>query len=59
MPTPDASVSIVNGLEKSGKINTGAVVIAALRVLKAVVASSDHLNSSFRSREVSGAALVA
>ncbi|MCI62606.1 hypothetical protein A2U01_0083863, partial [Trifolium medium] len=34
-PEPEASVSSVKGLEKSGKLNTGAVVIACLSLLNA------------------------
>ncbi|MCI66122.1 hypothetical protein A2U01_0087380, partial [Trifolium medium] len=39
IPVPEASVSKVKGIAKSGRESTGASVIACLRLLKASVAS--------------------
>jgi len=38
MPTPEASVSKINGLVKFGKVSTGAFAMADLSFSKALVA---------------------
>jgi hypothetical protein len=48
----------MNILEKSGMARMGAEETAVLRAPKAVDAASDHVNPSFVSRAVSGAAMV-
>ena len=55
---PDALVSIVNSLEKSGSAKTGGLTIASLRTWKALAASSFHLNWFFLSNEVKGLQIV-
>jgi hypothetical protein len=56
-PWVDVSHSMTKGLVKSGNVSTGADIIAPLRALKVVVASSDHANPSFR-RAMRGATMV-
>jgi len=57
-PWVDASHSTTKGLAKSGRANTGVDVTAALRALKAAVASSFHVNPSFFRSAVRGAAMA-
>ncbi|MCI37928.1 hypothetical protein A2U01_0059155, partial [Trifolium medium] len=59
MAIPDASVSKINGLVKLGRAKVGAVVMASLRALKAMVVSGFQWNESLCKREVRGAAIEA
>ncbi|CAL0312604.1 unnamed protein product [Lupinus luteus] len=59
MLVPDASVSNMNGLEKFGRANTCARVIANFNVSKAEVAEESQLNLSFLSGLVNTEAMDA
>lgn len=56
---PDASVSRVNGIEKSGGSKTGAWVIACFSLSKASWDSDVHTNWSLQNNLVNGAAMRA
>jgi hypothetical protein len=47
IPLAEASVSNTNSLLKSGRANTGALLIAILRAWNASVASGDQINAFF------------
>ena len=59
IPVPDALVSSINGLEKSGKARKGATIMACLSAVKAVAAEEFQPKASFLSKVVKGAAMVA
>ena len=56
---PEASVSTMKGLVKSGSANTGELVTAVFKFWKATVASGVHANPSLVRSHESGAAKVA
>ena len=53
---PDASVSIVNGWEKSGRVSTRADVTAVFSLIKAAAESEFQMKFSFFKRSVRGLA---
>jgi len=52
IPVPEASVSNINDLEKSGKANTGVVERAIFNVEKACCACVDQAKLSFLNKSV-------
>ena len=59
MPTPDASISSVNGRLKFGKVNTGAVDRACFRESKTYCISEVQWRGSLVVALTRGAAMVA
>lgn len=58
-PTPEASVSIVSCLSKSGNMSIGGFTIAFFNLLRAYVAAAVHPYESFLSCSVNGCASCA